>query len=70
MSDIVAAAEAKRARIIEREGDADGIRRRPEYLYQLIAEEAAFRDMVQGIKKEGSRQLTGQTLSYRDHNQP
>lgn len=53
MCDIIAAAEAKRARIIEREGDADGIRRRPEYLYQLIAEEAAFRDMVQGIKKKG-----------------
>jgi hypothetical protein len=43
---------------------------KPEYLYQLITEEAAFRDMVQGIKKEGSRQLAGQTLSYRDHNQP
>ena len=52
MSDIVAAAEAKLARITEREGDADGIRRRPEYLYQLIAEEIAQRDFISHTKRK------------------
>lgn len=36
-------AKEKLKRIIEREGDMGGIRRDPEYFYQLIAEEIEFR---------------------------
>lgn len=39
------AAKEKLKRIIEREGDMGGIRRDPEYLYQLMAEEIEFRRM-------------------------
>lgn len=75
-ADIITAAQAKLQRIIDREGDADGIRRESEYLYLLIAEEEAQREFIKytnqnhDIKKEGSRQLTGKRKACRDHNQP
>lgn len=61
---IAEAAAAKLKRIIEREGDDNGNRNKPEYLYQLIAEEAAFRKTVAEIKKGR------QSLHPNDHNQP
>lgn len=46
MLDVVAAAQAKLARIIAREGDANGLRRSAEYLKHLIAEEILQRQAI------------------------
>jgi hypothetical protein len=45
-SDIVTAAQKKLERIIEREGDAGGLRRSAEYLKYLIAEEIMQRQAI------------------------
>lgn len=53
---IITAAQAKLARIIEREGDLNGERRKPEYLAQLAAEEyeqRAMRDYCMAHYKGG-----------------
>ena len=53
--DARAYAEHKLKKIIEREGDADGARREPWYLAQLIAETVRS-NRFSGLKKRGKRQ--------------
>lgn len=55
-SDIVTAAQKKLERIIEREGDAGGLRRTPAYLAQLITEEMTRRAVTQLCNKGRSSQ--------------
>jgi hypothetical protein len=63
----IAAAKAKLRRIIDREGDANGIRREPEYLDMLIAEENALHtNKNHDIKKE----VIAPKYIRNDHNQP
>lgn len=47
MREIIAAAQVKLARIIEREGDLGGERRKPEYFAQLVAEEVTQRAAIE-----------------------
>lgn len=54
MTDVVSAAKAKLQDIIDREGDLGGIRRTPEYLHQLIAEEIAQRGFIAQTKRRAA----------------
>lgn len=70
MTDVLSAAKDKLRRIIDREGDLGGIRRAPEYLYLLIAEETAQREFISQTKRRAAPKPEATTTNQAQYNTP
>lgn len=70
MTDVVSAAQEKLRRIIDREGDLGGIRRTPDYLYQLIAEEKAQREFSSQTKRRAAPKPEATTTNREQYSTP